>query len=233
MLNRKQTFFMTKVMFLVVQWPWNSAHAESDVRLPALSAFGEAGYFTYKSKLAVSNDTGLRYGYGFQIFGGDDKNLGAGMRSAILNAKFALNENEIAEKVQSFVFNYRMGYAYAGVAFGTTQLKFTEKGTDAMDAFGNTIGGNVGFLVPFGRGNVIQNDILVLKPSGVKDSQQRAVNLGLRIEADTSLSFSLSRKFVDLVLGFKYITHSATVGSAGGKETQTIPSAGLRVGANL
>ncbi|MEN9810056.1 MAG: hypothetical protein RLZZ488_1623 [Pseudomonadota bacterium] len=203
------------------------------IRVPAVSAFAEAGYFTYKSKLAESNDTGMRYGYGFQIFGGDDRNLGASMRSTMLAATFALNSNKVTEKNQSFIFNYRKGYVYGGAAFGTTQVGFTENGTDAMDAYGNTIGGNLGFLVPFGRGNLVQSDVLVLKPTSVKDSKQRTVSLGLRIEADTSLSFALSRKYVDLVLGFKYVTHSASVDGAGGKETQTIPSAGFRFGMDL
>lgn len=210
-----------------------AAEGGSGIRTPALSAFAEVGYFTYKSKLAASNDTGLRYGYGFQIYGGDDRNLGAGMRANFLTAAFALNSNKIAEKNQSFVFNYRKGYVYAGAAFGTTQVTFTENGTDAMDAFGNTIGGNLGFLFPFGRGNFVQSDILALKPTSVKDSQQRTVSLGMRLEADTNLSFALSRKYIDLILGFKYVTHTATVSGSGGAETQTIPSAGLRVGANL
>ncbi|MFZ9518871.1 MAG: hypothetical protein ACO3A4_00175 [Silvanigrellaceae bacterium] len=207
--------------------------SDGALRIPALSAFAEVGYFTYKSKLAASNDTGLRYSYGFQIFGGDDRNLGAGMRANTMAASFALNSNKVTEKNQSFIFNYRKGFVYAGAAFGTTQVAFTENGTDAMDAFGNTMGGNLGAMIPFGRGNLVQSDVLILKPSSVKDSQQRNVSLGLRIESDTTLSFALSRKFIDLVLGFKYIKHTATVGSAGGTETQTIPSAGLRFGANL
>lgn len=212
-----------------------SAHAAagSALRVPAVSAFAEVGYFTYKSKLAESNDTGMRYGYGFQIFGGDDRNLGASMRSTILSSTFALNSNKVTEKNQSFIFNYRLGYVYGGAAFGTTQIGFTENGADAMDAYGNTIGGNLGFLVPFGRGNLVQSDVLVLKPSSVKDSKQRTVSLGMRIEADTSLSFALSRKFIDLILGFKYVTHSASVDGAGGKEAQTIPSAGFRFGTDL
>jgi len=210
-----------------------AAESGTGIRIPAVSVNAEVGYFTYKSKLAASNDTGLRYGYGFQIFGGDDRNLGAGMRSTLLTATFALNENKITEKNQSFIFNYRKGYAYAGAAFGTTQLGFSENGTDAMDAYGNTIGGNAGFLIPFGRGNLIQCDALILKPTSVKDSQQRTVSLGLRTEVDTSMSFALSRKYIDLILGFKYVSHSATVSGNGGAEKQTIPSAGFRFGANL
>jgi hypothetical protein len=211
----------------------NWAYGAGEIRVPSVSIAGEVGYFTYKSKLAASNDTGLRYGYGFQIYGGSDRNLGAGLRSNFMTATFALNQNQIAEKNQSFIFNYRKGYIYAGAAFGTTQVKFTENGSEAMDSYGNTIGGNVGTIIPFGRGNLIQSDVLVLKPTGVKDTQQRTVNLGLRIEADTQLSFALTRKFTDLIIGFKYIKHSATVGGAGGTETQTIPVVGFRLGANL
>lgn len=210
-----------------------ASEGSSGIRIPAVSVAAEVGYFTYKSKLAASNDTGLRYGYGFQIYGGDDRNLGAGMRANLLSATFALNQNKVSEKNQTFIFNYRKGYVYAGAAFGTTQIAFTENGTDAMDAYGNTIGGNLGVIVPFGRANLIQSDILFLKPSSVKDTQQRTVNLGLRIEADTNLSFALSRKFIDLILGFKYVSYTATVTGVGGKEAQTIPSAGLRFGANL
>ena len=61
-------------------WPAVGSADNSAIRIPAISAFGEVGYFTYKSELAESNDTGLRYSYGFQMFGGDDRNLGAGMR---------------------------------------------------------------------------------------------------------------------------------------------------------
>lgn len=203
------------------------------LRTPTISANADVGYFTYKSKLAESNDTGLRYGYGFQIFGGDNNELGAAMRSSTLSATFALNTNSITDKSQTFIFNYRYGYVYAGAAFGTVQMTFQKAGTDTMDAYGNTIGGNLGALYPFGRGNSIQSDITVLKPSGVKDTQQRNVSLGLRIEADTFLTFALSRRYMDLFLGFKYIQHTASVGGVGGAEKLTIPSLGFRLGTNL
>lgn len=232
---QKSSFFWTRLLTIcfATGFYFSAQAAGGDIRVPAVSAFAEVGYFTYKSKLAESNDTGMRYGYGFQIFGGDERNLGAAMRATTLSSTFALNSNKVTEKYQSFIFNYRMGYVYAGAAFGTTQVGFTKSGTDAMDAYGNTIGGNLGFLVPFGRSNLVQSDVLVLKPTGIKDSQQRTVNLGLRIEADTSLSFALSRKYIDLILGFKYVTHSASVDGAGGKESQTIPSAGFRFGTDL
>lgn len=210
-----------------------AAPGGSGLRVPSIAAQGDVGYFTYKSKLAASNDTGLRYSYGFQIFGGDDRALGAAMRSSLLSATFALNENKISEKTQTFIFNYRLGYVYAGAAFGTTQMVFSKAGTDAMDAYGNTIGGNIGALFPFGRGSSVQTDLLVLKPTGIKDSQQRTVSLGLKLESDTFLTFALSRRYVDLMLGFKYIQHTATVGGEGGAEKLTIPAVGLRFGANL
>jgi|GEM_PF-723537 len=213
--------------------PAMAAPGGNGLRVPSIAAQGDVGYFTYKSKLAASNDTGLRYTYGFQIFGGDDRALGAAMRSSLLSATFALNENKISEKTQTFIFNYRLGYVYAGVAFGTTQMAFTKAGSDAMDAYGNTLGGNVGALVPFGRGNSVQTDLLILKPSGIKDSQQRTVSLGLKLESDTFLTFALSRRYVDLMLGFKYIQHTATVNGEGGAEKLTIPAVGLRLGANL
>lgn len=209
------------------------AQAGTALRIPAVSAQGDVGYFTYKSKLASSNDTGINYTYGFQIFGGNDKSIGAAMRSSLLNATFALNGNKISEKTQTFIFNYRLGYVYAGAAFGTTQITFTENGTEALDCYGNTIGGNLGGILPFGRGNSVQVDITGLKPMNVKDTQQRNVSLGLKLDADMMLSFALTRRAVDLLLGFKYSQQSATVESTGGVEKLTVPKVGLRIGANL
>lgn len=209
------------------------AQGGAALRIPTVSAQGDVGYFTYKSKLASSNDTGLNYSYGFQIFGGNDRSIGAAMRSTLLNATFALNDKKISEKTQTFIFNYRLGYVYAGAAFGTTQIAFTESGTEAMDCYANTIGGNLGAILPFGRGNAVQLDVTGLKPMNVKDTQQRTVSLGLKLEADTLLSFALTRRAVDLLLGFKYSQQSATVGGSGGVETLTIPKIGLRIGANL
>ncbi|MEY2987169.1 MAG: hypothetical protein RJB13_690 [Pseudomonadota bacterium] len=205
----------------------------SALRIPSVSVLGDVGYFTYKSKLANSNDTGINYTYGFQIFGGSDKTIGASMRSTLLNATFALNNNKISEKTQTFIFNYRLGFMYAGAAFGTTQLAFTESGTEAMDCYGNTIGGNLGGVLPFGRGNAVQIDITGLKPMNIKDTQQRNVALGLKLDADMMLSFALTRRAVDLMLGFKYSQQSATVDNNGGVEKLTVPKMGLRIGANL
>ena len=235
MLSRKNFSLWVVLCTALMCWPKMASAAEGGgaIRVPAIAAYADVGYFTYKSKLASSNDTGLRYGYGFQIFGGSERALGAAMRSSLLNATFALNENKITDKTQTFIFNYRLGYVYAGVAFGTSQMTFSKAGVDAMDAYANTIGGNAGGLFPFGRGNTIQTDITVLKPSSVKDTQQRSVSLGLKIEADTFLTFALSRRFIDLMLGFKYTQHTASVGGEGGAEKLTIPSVGFRFGANL
>ena len=229
-----RTKFRTKVLLACAAFQLQAlAKGGSALRIPSVSAMGDVGYFTYKSKLASSNDTGINYTYGFQIFGGNDKTIGASMRSTILNATFALNDNKISEKTQTFIFNYRVGFVYAGAAFGTTQMTFTENGTEAMDCYGNTMGGNLGGVLPFGRGNSVHLDVTALKPMNVKDTQQRSVALGLKLDADMMLSFALTRRAVDLVLGFKYSQQSATVDNNGGVEKLTVPKVGLRIGANL
>ena len=132
-----RTKFRTKVLLACAAFQLQAlAQGGSALRIPSVSAMGDVGYFTYKSKLASSNDTGINYTYGFQIFGGNDKTIGASMRSTILNATFALNDNKISEKTQTFIFNYRVGFVYAGAAFGTTQMTFTETEPKPWTAMG-------------------------------------------------------------------------------------------------
>ena len=207
-----------------------TAWAAEAVNQPTALLAASANYFTYKSKLAASNDTGISQNYTFGIYAGDDRQIGALLRGSMYTAKFALNSSSIAYNSQDFIFNYRMGWVYAGASVGTSTTKFVDATDTQMDAFSTTVGGNFGILVGISRQSTFHLDIQAASALKTKEAEQKTVKVGLRIDADTGVSFTVYKRNLDLLLGMRVSSQTLTANGTGGAELITAPSVGFQFG---
>lgn len=222
----------TSIALIVLLCAARSGQATAQARAgrhPTVMATGTVGYFTYKSKLATNNDTGLSYDYAAGIFAGDDRNIGALLRGASYAAPFALANAKITHGEQHFVFNYRTGFAYFGAAIGTQTIKFELGGTTRLDAHATTLGGNVGLLLDINRQSGFLFDALVSKPMKTQEAEERPVTLGLRIGTEACVSFNLLKKNMFVLFGVRYVSQDVKVNGQGGAETLTAPTFGVRL----
>ena len=195
---------------------------------PTAMVSASANYFTYKSKLASSNDTGISENYGFGVFAGNEHEIGALLRGSMYTAKFALNKSSIAFSSQDFIFNYRFDWIYFGASAGTSSTKYVDASDTQMDAFSTTVGGNLGIIAPISKQSRFHLDVQAATALKTKEAQSRTVKIGMRIEADTGVSFAVYKHGVELLFGIRVVSQTLSANSQGGAEMITAPSLGVQ-----
>lgn len=207
------------VLFCLVA---GSAYGETGYK-PALCGKATAGYFTHKSKLAESNDTGLRYDYEAGLYAGNARFLGAYVRGHMETSTFALVSKALATNVVDFVLKMHMGPVYVGPVYGMSTYKYTESGAVTFDLSERHYGANVGFEYELGRKGLAFVDALVVMSYSGTEATSQTIKVGMRTEADVGFAVPMSRSF-GVAFGAKYIMSSLQSKS----DVTTMPYVGIK-----
>lgn len=218
-----------KVLTLLLAYAAAPMDARADLKpeLPTLS-LGARGYWaTSKSGLAESNDTGLIYKYGLSVYSGDGKDVSVhieGLKSAI---SYSLNNASSSQDELNFLVRYYLGFVYLGAFGGSIQVGASRADGATLDIFASQYGGNIGALLTITRGAYLEFDLRYGVPLDIKEASQQTVTLGSKIDAQCTVVFDLTRRFLDLEAGFLYSTYDATFNGSGTGENLTAPFIGL------
>lgn len=195
--------------------------------LPTLSLGGRSYWATNKSGLAESNDTGLIYKYGLNVYAGDNKNVSVhieGLSSAI---SYELNGATSTQSELNFLIRYYLGFVFLGAYGGSIQVGAVRSDAQSVEIFANTYGGSFGALVTIFRGAYLELEARYGIPIDVKEVSQQNVTLGAKMDASCAVVFDLTRNLLDLEAGFLYSTYDATFEGVGTGEALTAPYIGL------
>lgn len=191
---------------------------------PALDMQASAGYFTYKSKYVLSNDTGLRYDYQSSIFAGDSRNFSIMVRGNLQSANFSLVSKKLTSSTTDVIIRYYLGPVYFGPALGVSNLAYSEGGaTPTFDLSERHYGGNAGVEFAAIRNGMLRLDVLATMQYDAKEVSNQTIKLGTRIEADLGLEIPISKR-LRIITGGKYIMHSIDSKA----ETVTMPYGGIK-----
>jgi hypothetical protein len=191
---------------------------------PALEANGTVGYFTYKSKYAVSNDTGIRYDYAAALYAGDSRNVGMVMRGNMQSAEFELVSKQLDSSALDFLVQLHLGPVYFGPMFGMANYKFTDTGTVTFDLNERHYGANIGFQSDIIRNGTLKLDVLITNQYDAKEVNDQKIELGMRMEGDLRVDMKISRSF-GAIVGGKYMMYTLQSQA----EAITMPYAGIKV----
>ncbi len=203
------------------------AAAELKPELPTLSLGGRAYWATSKSGLVESNDTGLFYSYGINVYAGDHKNLSVHLENKTAQTTYALNSTSTSQEDLAFIFRYYFSFFYIGGFAGSTKLLATRADGSSADIFANKYGANTGLIMNVTRSVILEVDARGGIPLDVKEANNQTVTLGTKIEGQVTVIFDLTRKLLDLEAGFAYSSQEATFEGTGTGETTTAPFVGL------
>ena len=204
-----------------------TAMADIKPELPTMAATGRAYYLTAKSGLAESNDTGLMTSYGLSVYAGSEKSVSVHLEGRNAAVSYALNNAKMSQSEFSFLIKVYIGFFFIGAYGGSTQHTITRSDSNTLDAFANQYGGTAGMLVNIAKGSHLGVLLKGGVPVDLKETNQQDVQMGLKLEGEICLNFSLTRDLVDLETGFYYSTQSASFGGAGNGETLSAPFLGL------
>jgi hypothetical protein len=175
---------------------------------PALDLQFGIGYFTYKSKYILSNDTGLRYDYQGSVFSGNARNFGLIVRGNMQTTNFELVKEKLDSSVTDLVLRGYLGPVYFGPVVGIRNLAYTQgSGTPTFDLTERHYGGNFGVEVEVMKRSMLRLDVLGTMQYDYKEVSDKTIKLGMRIDTDFSLEVPFSKSFSS-VIGAKYMMDS-------------------------
>lgn len=226
------------------------ANDDLDKQTPTLWLSIDGGYSIYKSELVASNDTSTTIGYGFGVYGGQNRNLGLFVHREMSTFDFKLVQSGITMSWQDTVLRYRFGLFYAGLVLSQTDWlvnvpPFDDSGViagDEQEFFeiqGSGYGANFGFDLPLSKDSQFYIDTIYssaptvqLKARGADVPSDvaapEAVLLGSRMTIDIGASLGLTRSLLDGMAGFKYRTYNISVDGTSYAEQHHTTYVGLR-----
>ena len=165
---------------------------------------------TYKSELVASNDTGTGFSYSLGGYAGKDGNFGFFLKVDSASTTFELNNSSNTVSWQDTVFRYRWSYFYLGPVFSTMTYQVTNQGTETINAVASGTGGNLGVLIPLGRGGSFFIDLYSVTMSNTVNSLTTETSIGARTDYDLGATVDVTSELVDLVFGYKQQQYAVT-----------------------
>lgn len=192
--------------------------------------FADYGLGTYKSLLVESNDTMGITTYGFGANAGQDRNLGFQYRQEKASVSFAVNKSTLASTWTSMIFKYRVWMMELGVVLGGVKMKAEREGAEILDIVGDGYGGYFGMLIPMSRDNLAFVNVMSVSTADPVDKKEREIALGSRLDIEVGGRFALSRKYLNLDVGYRRRANAVTESGVSYNELQTATFLGFSLG---
>jgi hypothetical protein len=206
-MKRPQPFLMKVATLAAAGCLCQTALAEN-TNNPALDLQFGIGYFTYKSKYVLSNDTGLRYDYQGSVFSGNARNFGLIVRGNMQTTTFALITEKLDSSVTDLILRGYLGPIYFGPVVGTRNLSYTKGGgTPTFDLTERHFGGNFGIEIEVMKRSMLRLDVIGTMQYDYKEVSDKTITMGTRIDTDLSLEVPFAKSFSS-VIGAKYMMDS-------------------------
>ena len=195
--------------------------------------FADYGLGTYKSLLVASNDTMGVMTYAIGANAGQNKDLGIEYRVETQTASFALNQSSIATSWTSTIIKYRLWAFELGPVIGKSAVKANRAGTEILDVVGSGYGGYFGMMLPLGKNSLIYLNAMSVANSDTVDRKERTITLGSRTDVELGARIGITRKALDVTLGYRRRANAITEGGASYNELQTATFVGFHAGTDF
>ena len=188
------------------------------------------GLGTYKSLLLESNDTMGVITYAIGANAGQNKNLGIEYRVETQSVSFALNQSSIATNWTSTIIKYRLWAFELGPVIGKSSVKATRENTEILDVVSSGYGGYFGMLLPVGKNSLLYFNAMSVTNADTVDRKERTITLGSRMDLEIGSRIGITRKALDITLGYRRRTNSISESGTGYNELQTATYIGFHSG---
>ncbi len=192
--------------------------------------FADYGLGTYKSLLVASNDTMGVITYAIGANAGQNKNLGVEYRVETQTASFALNQSQIATSWTSTIIKYRLWAFELGPVIGKSAVKASRAGTEILDVVSSGYGGYFGMMLPMGRNSLLYVNAMSVANSDTIDRKERTITMGSRTDLEIGSRIGITRKALDVTLGYRRRTNAISESGTGYTELQTATFIGFHTG---
>jgi hypothetical protein len=190
----------------------------------------ETGPTTFESEAAGSKETQMTTSYAMGAWAGEGRQVGAEVRTSDAEVPFSLNDASMKTSFRDVRFMVRLGWFTPFATAGLSEVDVKAADTSTVSLYGTGIGGGLAIGVPLHEMLVVQAEGSTTQSAKAYDKLNQTAELGRRDEADAHLSFDVTDRMVDLLVGYKVRRYELDTGEQKFNEQSQGAYAGLRLG---
>lgn len=222
------------VTFAIIAVIWDAVAkaADQDLQQTLRTAYLDIdfGSSTYKSKLELQNDTGYTSRMTVGAYVGDEKNVNIRIIRETAPVTFEINSGSIKPVWNQTAITYRLGYFYLGPVLSSVAMEVTKDNAPLFTVTGSGYGGATGILCPISKSALLYLDVVSGMTSQIQEKEQKEVTFGPRMNVDLGASVALTKRALDFLFGYRYMTHTITYDGTANAEKMTTTYLGLSLG---
>lgn len=163
----------------------------------------ESGPTTYESDAAGSKETQMSNTFTAGAWAGESRIVGAAIRSSEAEVPFELNDATMKTSFRDVRIMARLGWFIPFATVSLSEVDVTQGDTETVSVYGTGTGAGLAVGVPLHEKLVFQVEGSATQSNQVYDKLGQDTKLGRRDEGDAHLSFDLTDRMVDLLVGYR------------------------------
>jgi len=191
---------------------------------------GDAGMSTYESDAAGSKETKESTVMTLGGWAGEARTVGASITSSQSDVSYALNDSRTRTAFNDVRVAARIWWLTPSVGVSLSEVEVERDGAKTVNLYGTGLNAGMGIQIPAYRTIVLYGDAMVSKANRVFDKISDTTKLGDRMEGDAGVSFDVTDRMVDLLVGYRIRQYDIETPSVKHQEKAQGAYAGLRVG---
>lgn len=190
----------------------------------------EFGSSSFDSQAAASKETRTANAHEVGGWFGESRIVGLSVRSQVDEVPFTLNDSESRSNFTDVRLKGRIWGIIPSVGVSLSDISVERAGVKTVGLFGTGLNAGLGGSGTLYPGIVLNGDLMMVKSNNVYDKLQEGSKLGDRLEADAHISFDVTDRILDLLVGYRVREYKIETASASFKEKSQGIYAGARLG---
>ena len=190
----------------------------------------DAGMTTYESQAADSKETKGSMTYNVGGWFGENRSAGLSVTSSDQNVHYSLNDAQTKMSFEDVRAMVRLGWLTPSLGVSLSEVQVQRGGEQTVSLIGTGVNAGLGLQVPISSSIVVYGDALTVRTTKDFDKVDDTTKLGNRNEADAGVSFDVTDKMVDFLIGYRVRGYDIKTQTGVFKERSEGAYAGLRFG---
>jgi hypothetical protein len=190
----------------------------------------DAGISTYESEAAGSKETKETISYILGGWVGESRTAGLSIASSQAKVPYSLNQAKTDTSFADVRAHVRLGWLIPSIGVSLSELDVERDGAQTVSLYATGASAGLGLMMPVYRTIVVYGDAMVVKPTKSYDKIEQTTKLGERKDGDAGVSFDVTDRMIDLLIGYKIREYSIDTADETFHEKTQGAYAGLRLG---
>jgi len=190
----------------------------------------DIGSTTFDSKAAASKETASSTAYEFGGWFGEARIVGMSIKNQTDVVDFSLNDSQSSTNFTDVRLKARLWGIVPSIGVSLSEVDVETTDGKTVGLFGTGVNAGLGFTFTIYTGIVLSAEAMTVQSTHVFDKLALGNNLGVRNEADANISFDITDRLIDLLVGYRVRNYEIETPTSVFQEKAQGVYAGLRLG---